>query len=70
MKSGLKVYCLLAVAFLTASMVCADTITNSFIDTKANAEKGDADAQCILGLMYATGQGVRKDEAEAVRWFH
>ena len=33
------------------------------------AEQGDAAAQFNLGAMYTNGQGVRKDEAEAVRWF-
>ena len=34
-----------------------------------HAEQGDATAQSNLGLMYATGRGVLKDEAEAVRWY-
>ena len=33
------------------------------------AEQGNATAQSILGLMYANGEGVPKDAAEAVRWF-
>ncbi len=33
------------------------------------AEKGDADAQAILGKMYWNGQGVLKDLDQAVRWF-
>jgi putative methionine-R-sulfoxide reductase with GAF domain len=33
------------------------------------AEKGDAVAQNALGLRYATGNGVRLNEAEAVLWF-
>ena len=33
-----------------------------------HAEQGDADAQFNLGVMYANGRGVLKDEAEAVRW--
>ncbi|MGO9144786.1 MAG: tetratricopeptide repeat protein [Desulfomonilia bacterium] len=33
------------------------------------AEKGDASARDNLGLMYAQGQGVPQDYAEAVRWF-
>ena len=32
------------------------------------AEQGDAEAQFNLGAMYALGEGVLKDEAEAVRW--
>ena len=33
------------------------------------AEQGDATAQFNLGNMYANGEGVPKDDAEAVRWF-
>ena len=40
--------------------------TKALIET---AEKGDADAQVNLGWMYANGQGVTKDEVEAVKWF-
>jgi len=32
------------------------------------AEAGDADAQNKLGNMYYTGEGVPKDDAEAVKW--
>lgn len=33
------------------------------------AEQGEAYAQFLLGSMLATGQGVQKDEAQAVEWF-
>ncbi len=33
------------------------------------AEDGDADARFILGLMYATGEGVPHDYVEAMRWY-
>lgn len=33
------------------------------------AEQGDADAQLLLGTMYATGTGVAKDDAQAVQWY-
>ena len=32
------------------------------------AEQGDADAQYNLGDMYARGDGVPEDDAEAVKW--
>ncbi len=32
------------------------------------AEQGDAQAQHNLGFMYANGQGVPQDNAEAVKW--
>lgn len=33
------------------------------------AEKGNADAQLILGKMYLKGQGVLKDPDQAIKWF-
>ena len=33
------------------------------------AEQGDAEAQLRLGVMYANGEGVLKDPAEAIRWY-
>ena len=34
-----------------------------------HAEQGNAVAQFNLGVMYANGQGVPKDDAEAARWY-
>ena len=36
---------------------------------RQSATSGDADAQNNLGFMYATGQGIPKDYAEAARWY-
>jgi TPR repeat protein len=33
------------------------------------AEQNDAEAQCSLGICYANGRGVAKDEVEAVKWY-
>ena len=33
------------------------------------AEQGLADAQCSLGWMYAKGEGVPEDDAEAAKWY-
>ncbi len=33
------------------------------------ANQGDPEAQISLGFMYAEGQGVPQDDAEAVRWY-
>jgi TPR repeat protein len=38
-------------------------------DLRAKAEKGNADAQCRLGDCYHFGEGVAKDEVEAVKWW-
>ena len=34
------------------------------------AEQGNSQAQGVLGMMYANGEGVSQDFAEAMRWFH
>ena len=34
------------------------------------AEQGNAEAQAMLGLMYANGEGVAQNDREAVKWFH
>jgi TPR repeat protein len=36
---------------------------------RVQAEAGDANAQLLLGFMYANGEGVPEDDAEAVLWF-
>jgi len=41
----------------------------SFEQVLEVAQKGDVAAQNALGLRYATGQGVKLNEVEAVRWF-
>ena len=41
----------------------------TFQVTKADAEKGTASAQFVLGLLYDMGKGVAKDEVEAVTWY-
>ena len=40
-----------------------------FKTTKALAEKGNAFAQKILGLMYDLGEGVAQNNVEAVKWY-
>ena len=41
----------------------------AFIEWQPLAEQGHASAQGILGLMYANGEGVLKDDKEAVKWY-
>ena len=36
---------------------------------RVHADKGHADAQYNLGLMYMNGQGVRRDNGQALTWF-
>ncbi len=41
----------------------------AFREFKPLAESGDAHAQLNLGVMYARGLGVSRDDAEAVKWY-
>jgi len=43
--------------------------TASFAQLQQMAQKGDPAAANAVGLRYATGDGIRLDEKEAVRWF-
>ncbi|GBC01749.1 hypothetical protein RclHR1_04310010 [Rhizophagus clarus] len=47
-------------------------IVNTFLDVNLIKQKAlnddDVEAQCILGLMYLDGEGVRKDVQEALKW--
>ena len=45
-------------------------VLTRYHENKAKAEQGDADAQFNLGNCYASGDGVGKDEREAVIWYH
>ena len=66
---------------LTANMARADdfddaaaALNNGDFATAFNlikplAERGYADAQYNLGVMYRLGNGVRKDDTKAVRWY-
>lgn len=40
-----------------------------FTSLRKAAERGDAGAQCLLGHCYATGEGIDKDQREAIKWF-
>ena len=41
----------------------------ALVELRKVAEDGSVDAQVVLGRMYADGEGVPKDGAEAVAWF-
>ncbi len=41
-----------------------------FYGYKAAAENGNSEAQFILGCMYDKGDGVKQDDAEAIKWLH
>ena len=46
-------------------------IYENFLISKSNAERGDSEAQNLLGAMYLRGIGLRvpKDNMKAVHWF-
>ena len=39
-------------------------------DLRKRAEKGDVEAQFMLGTLYRNGDGVTQDDQKAVEWFH
>jgi len=41
----------------------------SLAELRAKAESGDREAQHKLGLRYDKGEGVKNDDAEAVKWY-
>src|SRR5438105_9430600 len=47
----------------------ASTTEQSFVESKKRADSGNADAQVNLGLLYAKGEGVPKDFAQARQWY-
>jgi TPR repeat protein len=55
---------------LTKSLAAQQTETDQkqFDEVMAKAEAGDADSEYQIGVRYAKGQGVAKDEVEAVKW--
>ena len=65
-----------ALAFISLPAYAGDNRTanhnaanEKFKQVKKAAERGDASAQYNLGLHYADGRGVARDDAEAVKWY-
>ncbi|MBQ8702467.1 MAG: sel1 repeat family protein [Prevotella sp.] len=58
--------------FLTILLMLVPMITlaqSTYKEDIKAAKKGDADAQCRIGLCYSRGDGVEKDEKKAVYWW-
>jgi len=70
MKSFLAAVCLSAAAWLQPAFAAepAKAESKEISELRVKAEQGDADAQANLGVRYAIGLGVPKDEAEAYKW--
>ncbi len=64
---GLFVFGLLI--FITQNQTFSDVVPVDYNDIKKQAEKGDIDAQYILGTMYYDGDGVTQDYKQAAYWF-
>jgi ribosomal protein L7/L12 len=47
----------------------ADETGKNIESLKAEAERGNAEAQLELGVCYFEGSGVKEDKAEAVKWY-
>jgi TPR repeat protein len=62
----LSVACVLALA--TGAIAQAPTRTFAWDTTLAAAQKGDAEAQFIIGMAYYRGVGAPADEREALSW--
>src|SRR5438552_1017960 len=72
MKASRLIFTLLlassvAVVQLAAQQTKADQ--KPIREVKAKAEAGDAESQVELGLRYDKGEGVPKDQVEAVKWY-
>ena len=57
------------ILIITALLAFQSAAASEFDETKALAEQGVATAQYNLGVMYADGDGVPENGAEAVKWF-
>jgi len=60
---------LLALVSISISLPCFGSTPEEIKETHLQAEQGFAFAQYKLGVMYAEGQGVPEDDAEAVKLF-
>lgn len=59
------ILCLVGLFWAAGSALAAE---DGIDQLRANAEKGDAQAQTLLCLRYLNGNGVAKDPVEAVKW--
>ncbi|MGA2787721.1 MAG: tetratricopeptide repeat-containing serine protease family protein [Verrucomicrobiota bacterium] len=52
-----------------SDVATTNEVVSRFAQLKANAERGDAKAQCDLGKCYAEGKDVAQDNVEAAKWY-
>jgi len=56
-------------AFTVAMLLICNPVLSQSYDLLTRADSGDVFAQMMLGDMFAAGEGVAQDHAEAVRWY-
>lgn len=44
-------------------------VADDLVELRKSAEQGNAQAQTNLGVAYINGEGIQKDEAQAISWF-
>ena len=54
---------------ITTDVAKTNEVLSHFAQLKADAERGNAKAQYDLGNVYAKGDGVTKDNVEALKWY-
>jgi len=67
-RNGIEIWLLICVLSCGFTIRCISK-TAFLEEAVAKAEKGDAEAQFTIGLMYKYGQGIAQDKGEAVKWF-
>src|ERR1700680_3496474 len=62
-------WCILLCALFCLFVILPFGYAQSITDLKSKAEDGDLQAQLALAKAYHLGEGIEKDEAQAVRWW-
>ena len=64
--------CPLASADLNSGIAAYNSgnYTQAFRELSPLAEQGEPKAQALVGNMYYNGEGIAKDQKEAIRWYH
>lgn len=61
--------CSAVVSTAGSSQAGAATVSTNILALRAQAENGEAKAQCLLGMCYLWGTRVSADKSEAAKWF-
>ncbi len=68
--AGAALYRVVICSTLAVPLAITSACAPDYEATRFAAEQGDREAQFTLAEMYQNGEGVERDDAEAVRWFH